>query len=57
MPGVGFLAGGLVASLFAPRASFLFAGLGIFAVVAFAVPLLQRAWAREGYRAEPRTEP
>lgn len=57
MPGFGFLAGGLIASAFAPRATFLFAGLGVFAVVAIAVPFLRRTWTREGYRAEPRTEP
>lgn len=57
MPGVGFLAGGLIASSFAPRATFLFAGLGVLAVVAIAVPFLRRTWAREGYRVEPRTDP
>lgn len=57
MPGVGFLAGGLIASIFQPRAAFLFAGLGVLVVVAFAAPILRRSWQLEGYSAEPRTEP
>lgn len=57
MPGVGFLAGGLIASTFAPRATFLFAGLGVLVVVTIAIPILRGTWTREGYRAEPRTEP
>jgi MFS family permease len=57
MPGVGFLAGGLIASTFEPRAAFLFAGLGVLVVVVIAIPLLRRSWTREGYRVEPRTEP
>lgn len=56
MPGLGFLAGGLIASSFDPRATFLFAGLGVLVVVAVAAPILRLAWAREGYWTEPRTE-
>lgn len=56
MPGLGFLAGGLIASAFAPRATFLFAGLGVLAVVAIAIPLLRMTWTREGYGTKPRTE-
>lgn len=44
MPGVGFALGGLIAALVSPRAAFLFAGLGVFAIVALAVPLLGRNW-------------
>ncbi len=38
MPGVGFLAGGLIASRFSPRATFLVAGAGVVAIVALAAP-------------------
>jgi MFS family permease len=44
MPGVGFALGGLIAALVSPRAAFLFAGLGVFAIVALAVPVLGRNW-------------
>jgi MFS family permease len=37
MPGVGFLLGGVVATLLDPRASFAVAGAGVLAVLAFAV--------------------
>jgi MFS family permease len=51
MPGVGYMAGGLIASAFSPRATFLVAGAGIFAIVAIAAPLLRTGWA------EPPVEP
>ena len=38
MPGVGFLLGGVVASVVNPRATFLVAGLGIVGIVAIATP-------------------
>lgn len=57
MPGLGFLAGGLVAASFDPRAAFFFAGAGAIAVVFIAVPLLKRYWVGEGYGPEPRTDP
>jgi MFS family permease len=44
MPGVGFLLGGVVATVATPRAAFLVAGLGIFAILALAVPILGRIW-------------
>lgn len=44
MPGVGFLLGGVVATVASPRATFLVAGFGIFAILALAVPFLARAW-------------
>jgi MFS family permease len=43
MPGLGFLLGGVIATVFSPRASFLVAGAGVLAVVAIAAPLLRRA--------------
>jgi MFS family permease len=45
MPGVGFVVGGLVASVFAPRTTFLVAGAGVFAIVAIMAPLLGYKWA------------
>jgi MFS family permease len=48
MPGVGFLLGGVLAYLFDPRVSFLIAGAGVLAVVAFSAPLLRRTdWPSE----------
>jgi MFS family permease len=40
MPGIGYLAGGLMASVTEPRATFLFAGIGVIAIVALATPLI-----------------
>ncbi len=42
-PGAGFLAGGAIASLFEPRASYLVAGLGVLVVLALASIVLRRA--------------
>lgn len=44
MPGIGFVAGGLIATLLAPRATFLFAGVGILVIVALMAPLLGNKW-------------
>jgi MFS family permease len=44
MPGVGFAIGGVIAAVLSPRATFLVAGLGIFAIVALMVPLLATKW-------------
>ena len=44
MPGIGFLLGGLIATIYSPRATFAFAGIGVLAVVALAVPLLGAKW-------------
>jgi MFS family permease len=44
MPGIGFVAGGLIATLVAPRATFLFAGVGILVIVALMTPLLGNKW-------------
>lgn len=48
MPGIGFVLGGVVATLLEPRATFLVAGLGVFAIVAISIPLLGRKWAADG---------
>ncbi len=44
MPGVGFVLGGLVAALVSPRAAFLVAGAGVFAIVILALPALRGKW-------------
>jgi MFS family permease len=44
MPGVGYLVGGLIASGGNPRTTFLVAGIGVFAIVAIATPLMGRNW-------------
>lgn len=48
MPGIGFLLGGVVATVLEPRATFLVAGLGVFAIVAVSIPLLGRNWGADG---------
>ena len=44
MPGIGFAVGGVIAALVDPRATFLVAGIGVFAIVAVAIPALGRDW-------------
>ncbi|MGA8745288.1 MAG: MFS transporter [Solirubrobacterales bacterium] len=53
MPGIGFLIGGLVATLWEPRATFFFAGIGILAIVAVATPVLGGQWSERLSRANP----
>jgi MFS family permease len=43
-PGVGYLAGGLIATAYAPRATFAVAGAGVIAIVAITAPMLGRKW-------------
>jgi len=44
MPGVGFLLGGVVATVASPRTAFLIAGVGVFAIVALVTPILGGKW-------------
>jgi len=44
MPGLGFAIGGLIATISTPRTTFLAAGVGVFAIVLTAAPLLGRKW-------------
>jgi MFS family permease len=44
MPGLGFIAGGVISSLGSPRLTFAVAGLGVVAVVAVATLLLGPSW-------------
>ena len=46
MPGVGFALGGVIAAILSPRATFLVAGLGIFAIVALMAPIFATRWPR-----------
>ncbi len=43
-PGLGFAAGGIIAALVHPRATFVVAGIGVFVIVAIAAPALGRDW-------------
>jgi energy-converting hydrogenase Eha subunit C len=44
MPGIGYVVGGLIATGYSPRATFLVAGVGIIAIVAIAAPLIGTQW-------------
>lgn len=44
MPGVGFLLGGLIASVASPRTTFLVAGLGVVVIVVVVAPSLGAKW-------------
>jgi MFS family permease len=44
MPGIGIALGGLIAAVLSPRAAFLFAGVGILAIVGVAALLLGSKW-------------
>jgi MFS family permease len=43
-PGLGYLLGGLIATGFDPRATFLVAGIGVVSIALVAAPLLGRKW-------------
>jgi MFS family permease len=44
MPGVGFLLGGVIATVASPRTTFAVAGFGVIAIVVVAAPLLGADW-------------
>lgn len=44
LPAVGFVIGGLIATVYTPRATFAFAGIGVLLILAVAVPLLGSKW-------------
>ena len=52
-PGIGYLLGGLIASAWSPRATFLVAGAGVMAIVAAATVLLGRNWPLERGKERP----
>jgi MFS family permease len=53
MPGVGFVLGGLITAGQDPRATFLFAGIGVLVIVAIAVPLLGSKWPERTASSKP----
>lgn len=53
MPGVGYLLGGLIAANQDPRATFVFAGAGVLAIVAVATPVLGSQWPESVKQPEP----
>lgn len=53
LPGIGFLLGGAIATQWTPRATFLFAAGGIFALVAIFALLLGRKWGADGAKVAP----
>jgi MFS family permease len=54
-PGIGFLLGGLIASSWSPRATFLVAGAGVMVIVAASALLLGRNWLPDGAKERPGT--
>lgn len=52
MPGIGFVLGGLIATLVDPRMTFLVAGSGVIAIVVVMAPLLRGKWLENGEMAE-----
>ncbi len=52
-PGLGYVLGGLIAASQGPRATFLFAGIGVMAIVAVATPLLGGQWPERVTGANP----
>jgi MFS family permease len=56
-PGIGYLLGGLIATGYDPRATFLVAGLGVVTIAAVAAPLLGRKWPDSREEASPDGRP
>jgi MFS family permease len=52
-PGIGYLLGGLIASSWSPRATFLVAGVGVMVIVAASALLLGRNWPLERGKERP----
>lgn len=52
-PGIGYLLGGLIASGWSPRATFLVAGVGVMAIVVASALLLGRNWPLERGKERP----
>jgi len=52
-PGLGYVLGGVIASAWSPRATFLFAGTGVMAIVVASALLLGRNWPLERGKERP----
>jgi MFS family permease len=52
-PGIGYLLGGAIASIWSPRATFLVAGAGVIAIVLAAAMLMGRNWPLEPIEERP----
>jgi len=53
MPGLGYLFGGLIATAAGPRATFLIAGIGVFAIVAISAVVMGANWPESGEKTGP----
>jgi MFS family permease len=56
-PGIGYVLGGLIASGFDPRATFLVAGIGVVAIAMVTAPLLGRKWPESREEMDPDERP
>jgi MFS family permease len=54
-PGVGYMLGGLIATTWSPRATFLVAGVGVIAIVIASAALLGRNWPLQAGKERPGT--
>jgi MFS family permease len=54
-PGIGYLLGGVIASAWDPRATFLVAGIGVIAIVLASAVLLGRNWPLDEGKERPGT--
>jgi MFS family permease len=54
-PGIGYLLGGLIASTWSPRTTFLVAGIGVIAIVVASAGLLGRNWPLDEGKERPGT--
>jgi len=56
-PGIGYALGGLIATGYDPRATFVVAGVGVVAIAAIAAPLLGRDWPETREKLPPDERP
>jgi MFS family permease len=54
-PGLGYILGGLIATVWSPRAAFLVAGAGVMAIVAVSALVLGRNWPLDSAKERPGT--